>query len=81
MPVICNVARTRPIAHVNVLMFVIIAVIGVPALGFGQWLKDETMDRQSGPTHRARHGTDRRVLPRERKVVEADGSGPSEVMT
>ena len=31
-------------ARVNVLMFVIIGVIGVPALGFGQWLHYPTAD-------------------------------------
>jgi hypothetical protein len=41
MPVTCNVARL-PIARVNVLMFVMIAVIGVPSPGFGQWLKYPT---------------------------------------
>jgi len=94
--------RPMVTARVNVLLFVIIAVIGVPALGFGQWLHYPTadvprkadgspdlsarrsqgvhasVDRPVDPTHRARYGAHRRVLPRERKVMAADGSRPAE---
>jgi hypothetical protein len=44
MPGAYNVERQRLTARLDVLVFVIIAVIGVPALGFGQWLHYPTAD-------------------------------------
>ena len=44
MPGVYNVERPMLAARVNVLIFVIIAVVGVPALGFGQWLRYPTAD-------------------------------------
>ena len=44
MPGVCDVERPMLTARLNVLTFVIIAVIGVPALGFGQWFHYPTAD-------------------------------------
>lgn len=44
MPGACNVERPMLTVRINVLMFVITAVIGVPALTFGQWLHYPTPD-------------------------------------
>jgi hypothetical protein len=44
MPGVCNVERPILSARLHVFIFVIIALIGVPALGFGQWLKYPTSD-------------------------------------
>jgi hypothetical protein len=42
MPVVDIVVRQKVTARLDVLVFVIIALMGVPALGFGQWLGHPT---------------------------------------
>src|SRR5438034_8568862 len=44
MPGVCNVERPMLTARVNVLMFLVIVLIGAPAVGFGQWLHYPTED-------------------------------------
>ena len=44
MPGVCNVERPKRTARVNVFLFLVIAVIGAPAAGFGQWLGYPTAD-------------------------------------
>ena len=44
MPSVCNIERAMLTARRNVLMFVMTAAIGVPALGLAQWLHYPTAD-------------------------------------
>jgi hypothetical protein len=44
MPGLYNVERQTPGARIDMLIFVFIVTIGVPALGFGQWLRYPTAD-------------------------------------
>src|SRR5262245_36854705 len=39
------------------------------------------VDRQHDPDNHARYGIDRRVLPRERKIIRADASSPAETVS